>query len=188
MRIAVVGSGISGLVAAHLLNDNFDVTLFEAADRLGGHANTMPVPVDGHDVWVDTGFLVYNERNYPGLVGLFAELGVVTDESDMSFSVSDAASGLEWNGTNLDTLFAQRRRIVDPTFLRMLLDVARFNRRARTHVGRLAGFEDRKNQARAGDRVSGDRTQFVKAKFDPRVLCHRAPPGPLHPVLPTGRS
>jgi predicted NAD/FAD-binding protein len=118
-------------VTAHLLHDRHDVTLFEADTRVGGHAHTVPLQLDGRTVWVDTGFLVYNERNYPGFVRLLDRLGVVTQPSDMSFSVSDERTGLEWRGTNTSSVFAQRRRVADPRFLRMLGDVVRFNRAAR---------------------------------------------------------
>ena len=131
MRIAIVGTGVSGLVCAHLLSRRHDVTLFEADDRPGGHAHTVTVDLPDGRFDVDTGFLVYNERNYPGLVALFAELGVVTKPSDMSFGVCDEVSGLEWKGTSFDTVFAQRRNLARPAFLRMLADVVRFNRRAR---------------------------------------------------------
>jgi predicted NAD/FAD-binding protein len=131
MRIAIVGTGVSGLVCAHLLSRSHDVTLFEADDRPGGHAHTVTVDLsDGpHDV--DTGFLVYNDRNYPGLIKLFDDLGIATKPSDMSFGVSDEVSGLEWKGSSFDTVFAQRRNLVRPAFLRMLSDVIRFNRMAR---------------------------------------------------------
>jgi predicted NAD/FAD-binding protein len=128
MRIAVIGSGISGLVCAHLLAPRHEVTVFEAEHRPGGHAHTVEVCVDGRDLAVDTGFLVYNERTYPGLVRLFDRLGVATKSSDMSFSVSDQASGLEYRGSSAGSLFAQRKNLLHPAFLRMLVDVARFNR------------------------------------------------------------
>lgn len=131
MRVAVVGSGVSGLVVAHRLRAAHDVTLFEADDRLGGHANTVRISVDGAPLDVDTGFLVYNERNYPGFVALLDDLGVATKASDMSFSVHDERSGLQWRGTDLSSVLAQRRRALDPRFVRMLLDVVRFNRVAR---------------------------------------------------------
>jgi len=131
MRIAIVGTGVSGLVCAHLLSRAHDVTLFEADDRPGGHAHTVTVDLDDESHDVDTGFLVYNERNYPGLIKLFADLGVATKPSDMSFGVSDEVSGLEWKGSSFNTVFAQRRNLVRPAFLRMLSEVVRFNRMAR---------------------------------------------------------
>ena len=131
MRIAIVGTGISGLVCAHLLSRRHDVTVFEADGRPGGHAHTVRVDLPDETHEVDTGFIVYNERNYPGLIRLFDRLGVATKPSDMSFSVSDEVSGLEWRGTSLGALFAQRRNLVRPAFLRMLIDVVRFNRAAR---------------------------------------------------------
>jgi predicted NAD/FAD-binding protein len=130
MRIAIVGSGVAGLVCAHLLSRSHDVTVFEADDRPGGHAHTVTVDLDDGPHDVDTGFLVYNERNYPGLIALFTDLGVATKPSDMSFGVSDEVSGLEWKGSSFDTVFAQRRNLVRPAFLRMLSDIVRFNRLA----------------------------------------------------------
>ena len=108
MRIAIVGTGISGLVCAHRLARHHDLTIFEAADRLGGHTNTVRVDLDDETHFVDTGFIVHNDRNYPEFVALMDELGVATQPSDMSFSVSDPRTGLEYRGTNLNTLFAQR--------------------------------------------------------------------------------
>ena len=131
MRVAIVGTGVSGLVCAHLLSRSHDVTLFEADDRPGGHAHTVTVDMDDGPHDVDTGFLVYNKRNYPGLMKLFTELGVATKPSDMSFGVSDEVTGLEWKGSSFDSVFAQRRNLVRPAFLRMLSDVVRFNRMAR---------------------------------------------------------
>ena len=131
MRIAIVGTGVSGLVCAHVLSRRHDVTVFEADRRPGGHAHTVRIDLPDETHEVDTGFLVYNERNYPGLVRLFDTLGVATKPSDMSFSVSDDITGVEWRGTSLSTMFAQRRNAVRPAFLRMLTDVVRFNRAAR---------------------------------------------------------
>jgi predicted NAD/FAD-binding protein len=131
VRIAIIGSGIAGMTAAHLLHRDHDVHLFEADDRPGGHANTVHLHLDGREVAADTGFLVYNERTYPRFTRLLAQLGVVTQRSDMSFSLTDRVSGLEWRGTSLGTVFAQRRNAVRPRFLAMLADVARFNRLAR---------------------------------------------------------
>lgn len=133
-----MGSGVSGLVVAHRIQGEHDVTLLEAGDRLGGHANTVRITVDGSTLDVDTGFLVYNERNYPGFVALLDELGVATKPSDMSFSVHDERSGVQWRGTDLNTVLAQRRRAADPRFVRMLVDILRFNRVAR----RLASEPD----------------------------------------------
>ncbi len=134
-RIAVIGSGISGLSAAYHLRAQAEVTLFEAGAYFGGHTHTvditLPSPQGMVTHGVDTGFLVFNERTYPGLIGLFAELQVKTSASDMSFSVQTPnASGqraMEWSGSNLNTVFAQRSNLFNPTFLGMLRDVLRFN-------------------------------------------------------------
>jgi predicted NAD/FAD-binding protein len=130
MKIAIVGSGISGLAAARLLSRAHAVTVFEAASRLGGHANTVDVRLEGRTYPVDTGFLVYNRATYPGLVRLFEELGVPSAPSEMSFSVALQSPAIEWAGTSLDTVFAQRSNLLRPAFLRMLRDVLRFNREA----------------------------------------------------------
>lgn len=131
-RVAVVGSGISGLSAAWQLADAAQVTLFEADGYFGGHAHTVDVTLDGITHGVDTGFLVFNHATYPNLVRLFADLQVEIAASEMSFSVQvprdDGRSGLEWSGCNLDTVFAQRRNLVNPRFLGMLRDLVRFNR------------------------------------------------------------
>jgi len=134
-RIAIVGSGISGLSAAHHLLGAADITLFEAGDYFGGHTHTvdvtLPTPSGMQTHGVDTGFLVYNERTYPGLIALFEELQVATVKSDMSFSVQvpnkNGQGALEWNGANLNTVFAQRSNLFKPSFLNMLRDVIRFN-------------------------------------------------------------
>ncbi|MTI16290.1 FAD-dependent oxidoreductase [Rhodobacteraceae bacterium RKSG542] len=126
MRIAIIGSGISGLSAAWLLSREHDVHLFEKDDRLGGHANTQNVTVDGSNVSVDTGFIVYNNRTYPNLRALFDHLEVSTSASDMSFAVSTRNGLLEYSGTGLSGLFAQPKNVFSPTFWGMLNDVRRF--------------------------------------------------------------
>ena len=128
MRIAVIGSGISGLSAAWMLSKSHQVTLFEAQPRLGGHTNTVDVHVDGHQFPVDTGFLVFNERTYPNLIALFATLGVASTESQMTFSVQANDGAMEWCGTNLATVFAQKRNLLRPRFLHMLAQILRCNR------------------------------------------------------------
>ncbi|MDF3029516.1 MAG: NAD/FAD-binding protein [Moraxellaceae bacterium] len=130
MRIAVVGSGIAGLGAAWLLSPLHEVVLFEADDRAGGHANTVDITLDGITHPVDTGFLVHNDRTYPNLIRLFEHLGVTTPASEMSFAVSLPQDDLEWAGSSLGTLFAQRRNLWRPAFWRMLADILRFNRGA----------------------------------------------------------
>lgn len=135
MKLAIVGSGISGLAVAHTLKDQADITVFEAGDYFGGHTHTvditLPTPQGPVTHGVDTGFLVFNERTYPNLINLFAELKVETAASDMSFSVKvpGAYKGqtLEWSGTDLNSLFAQRGNLINPKFWRMLADVVRFN-------------------------------------------------------------
>ncbi|XUY28354.1 NAD(P)/FAD-dependent oxidoreductase [Agrobacterium sp. rho-8.1] len=130
-RIAVIGSGISGLSAAWMLDKSADVTLFEADSRLGGHANTVFADVPGSDpIAVDTGFIVYNERNYPNLVALFKHLGVETDASDMSFAASLRGGSLEYSGSGIDGLFGQRSNILRPRFWSMVRDVMRFYKKA----------------------------------------------------------
>lgn len=129
-RVAVIGAGIAGLASAWLLADKHDVTLFEAGSYAGGHTNTVDINVDGQHIAVDTGFLVFNERTYPNLIALFSELGVPSCGTDMSFSVSLEQGRDEWAGTSLDTVFAQRAKLLAPGFYVMLLDVLRFNRSA----------------------------------------------------------
>ena len=131
MRIAIIGSGISGLTCAHLLTDHHDVVVFEADRRAGGHANTVAVELDGRTHQVDTGFIVYNERNYPIFSTLLDELGVASRPTEMSFAVSDDEAAIEWRGSSPASIFAQPRNLVRPAFLAMLRDITRFNRAAR---------------------------------------------------------
>ncbi|MFD0666717.1 NAD(P)/FAD-dependent oxidoreductase [Ramlibacter sp. MAHUQ-53] len=137
MKVAIVGSGISGLAAAHRLRPHAHVTLFEAGDYFGGHTHTVDITLQNRHgapttFGVDTGFLVFNERTYPQLIALFAELGVATTPSDMSFSVQvpgvHGGQPLEWSGHSLATVFAQKRNLASPRFLGMLADLLRFNR------------------------------------------------------------
>jgi predicted NAD/FAD-binding protein len=131
LRVAVVGGGISGLSAAYLLSRRHRVELFERERRLGGHAHTHTVELQGREWDLDSGFLVYNHRTYPHFVRLLAELGVGGHPSDMSFSVDCRHCRLEYSTRGLNGLFTQRHRAVDPGYLRMLASIPRFNRRAR---------------------------------------------------------
>lgn len=141
MRIAVIGSGISGSACAWALSARHDVVLYEKNARAGGHTATVDVDYDGVPVAVDTGFIVYNELNYPNLVELFRHLEVETLASDMSFSVSIDGGRLEWAGTSLATVFAQKRNIANPRFLWMLREILRFNGCCAADLaqGRMAG-------------------------------------------------
>ncbi len=130
MKIAVIGSGIAGNVAARRLGAAHDVTVFEAASHVGGHTHTHTVEHEGRPVTVDTGFIVFNERNYPNFTALLRELGVASQASEMSFSVQCRGSGLEYGGTTLNSLFAQRSNALRPSFWRMIRDILRFNREA----------------------------------------------------------
>jgi predicted NAD/FAD-binding protein len=131
MKIAVVGTGIAGMVAAYLLHQEHEITVFEANDYIGGHTNTIDVEQDGMTYAVDTGFIVYNDWTYPNFIKLLAKLGVATQPSSMSFSVRDDRRGLEYNGTSLNALFAQRRNLFRPSFYRMIRDILRFNRESK---------------------------------------------------------
>lgn len=142
MRIAVIGSGISGNSAAWALNSSHDVVLYEKRMRPGGHSATADIDHDGARMSVDTGFIVYNDLNYPHFTALLDHLGVVSRESNMSFSVSAENGRLEWSGHSLNSVFAQRRNLVSPRFLRMLRDIFRFNKSAveDLRTGRLTGL------------------------------------------------
>lgn len=133
MRVAVVGTGIAGLTVAHELSGSHELTVFEAAARVGGHANTVDVTLGGRTFGVDTGFIVFNEPNYPGFTRLLTELDVATFPTRMSFSVSDGAD-LEYRASNPNSLFANRRNLLRPSYLRMLLEITRFNRELRELV------------------------------------------------------
>jgi len=138
MRVAVVGAGVSGLVAAHLLHPEHDVTVFEAGAYAGGHTNTVTVETDDARYEVDTGFIVFNDRNYPRFERLLGELGIGVQASDMSFGVTDATGDFEYASTSPSGLFAKRSHLASPSFYRMIADVPRFQRAARELLGSSA--------------------------------------------------
>ena len=130
MKIAIIGTGISGLTAAWQLHREHDLMVFEANDYIGGHTHTVDVEVGGRSHAVDTGFIVFNDWTYPNFIDLLEQLGVASQPTLMSFSVRCERTGLEYNGENLNTLFAQRRNLFRPSFHRMIRDILRFNREA----------------------------------------------------------
>jgi predicted NAD/FAD-binding protein len=131
MRVAIVGSGISGMVVASRLHREHDITLFESGAHVGGHTHTHDVEWAGRRYAIDTGFIVFNDWTYPRFIELLGELGVAYQDSNMSFSLRCERTGLEYNGTSLNSLFAQRRNFLRPSFLRMIADILRFNRECR---------------------------------------------------------
>ena len=128
MKIAVIGTGIAGNFAAWRLAPQHEITVFEAKNRIGGHTNTIEVDENGRRLAIDTGFIVYNDKTYPNFLAMLQELGVASQPSDMSFSVT--GNGIEYNGSSLNRLFAQRSNLLRPSFYRMLSDILRFNRHA----------------------------------------------------------
>jgi predicted NAD/FAD-binding protein len=134
MKIAIVGTGISGLVAAHKLAPEHEIVVYEAGERIGGHTHTVPVEAEDGTHWIDTGFIVFNDRNYPAFEALLAELGVASQASHMGFSVADGRGRFEYSGTPWG-LFARPAHLLSPTFLGMLRDWRRFNREARALIG-----------------------------------------------------
>ncbi|MFT3953863.1 MAG: FAD-dependent oxidoreductase [Piscinibacter sp.] len=169
-RVAIIGSGISGLAVAHGLKDRAHVTLFESGGHFGGHTHTVDVTLDGHTHGVDTGFLVLNERTYPRLLALFEQLGVAIAPSDMSFSVQVPDIGLEWSGSDLAGVFAQRRNLLRPGFWRMLNDILRFNRLTTAIASR---GEDAPMSEPIGDFLDRHRfsAQFRDWYFLPMIGC-----------------
>ncbi|WP_299470677.1 FAD-dependent oxidoreductase [uncultured Roseibium sp.] len=141
MRIAVIGSGISGNSVAWALNEHHDVVLYEKRARAGGHSATADIDYDGTQIAVDTGFIVYNELNYPNFTALLRHLNVATEASDMSFALSADNGSLEWSGDSINTVFAQRSNLLSPRFLFMLRDMFRFNKHAvlDLQAGKLTG-------------------------------------------------
>ena len=128
MKIAIIGAGISGLTAAYYLNPRHDIKVFEVEEKIGGHTATVDVEMNGREYAIDTGFIVFNDWTYPNFIELMNELGVASRPTEMSFSVRCDGSGTEYGGNNLNTLFAQRRNLLRPSFHQMLRDILRFNR------------------------------------------------------------
>ena len=141
MRIAIIGTGIAGNVAAYKLREQHDITVFEAGSYVGGHTNTVDVFEDGQRHAVDTGFIVFNDRTYPNFIRLLDDIGQESQASEMSFSVQVDEGGIEYCGSSLNGLFAQRRNIVRPGFYRMIRDILRFNDLARSGIDRLDATE-----------------------------------------------
>jgi predicted NAD/FAD-binding protein len=139
VKIGIIGSGVSGLTAAHLLHREHEIVVFEADTRIGGHVHTVDVETSRGHVGIDTGFIVFNDRTYPNFVRLLSMLGVDWQTSSMGFSVRCERSGLEYGGDSLAALFAQRRNLVRPSFHRMLRDVLRFHREARAFLAKSEG-------------------------------------------------
>ncbi|MDI3399453.1 FAD-dependent oxidoreductase [Pseudomonas sp. V88_4] len=169
MKIAIVGSGIAGLTCAYLLARRHDITVFEADARIGGHTHTVPVTVDGREYAVDTGFIVFNDWTYPNFIRLLGQLGVTFKPTEMSFSVNDPDTGLEYNGNNLNSLFAQRSNLLSPGFWGMLRDILRFNKEARRDL--------------AEQRITADTTldDYLKAgAYGERFI--------LHYIVPMGAA
>lgn len=161
MNIAIIGSGIAGLTCAHLLHRQHDITVFEASASIGGHTHTVDVEVDGSTYAIDTGFIVFNDWTYPHFIDLMNELGVASQPTEMSFSVHDPRSATEYNGNNLNSLFAQRRNLLSPAFWGMLRDILRFNREA------LADLE--------GERIAADTTlgdYLTAGRYGTRFIEH----------------
>jgi predicted NAD/FAD-binding protein len=128
MRIAVIGTGIAGMVAAYLLSDEHELVVYEAGDYVGGHTNTIDVSLNGTSYAVDTGFIVFNEKTYPNFVKLMKGLGVAWQPSNMSFSLQCKKSGIEFSPSSLNSLFIQRRNLLRPSFYRMIFDIFKFRR------------------------------------------------------------
>ena len=165
MRVAIVGAGVAGLTSAYLLHTEHEVTVFEADDRLGGHAHTVRVETADETHDLDTGFIVFNDRNYPSFERLMARLGVEHQDSDMSFSVSDGRGDFEYSSASLNGLLAKRSHIVSPAFARMVAEVPRFQRAARE----LIRSGDEHVSLRAWLRAQGFSSQFADRLLIPQA-------------------
>ena len=137
MRIAIIGSGISGLTAAYLLNHDHEITLYEANDHIGGHTHTHDIEIEGKIWAVDSGFIVYNERTYPNFIRILDELGVERKPTRMGFSVKSVSNNLEYAGHSLDGLFSQRRNLIRPSFWRMIKSILRFKKESEEQLNEL---------------------------------------------------
>ena len=137
MRIAIIGSGISGLTAAYLLNHDHEITLYEANDHIGGHTHTHDIEIEGKIWAVDSGFIVYNERTYPNFIRILDELGVERKPTRMGFSVKSVSNDLEYAGHSLDGLFSQRRNLIRPSFWRMIKSILRFKKESEEQLNEL---------------------------------------------------
>jgi predicted NAD/FAD-binding protein len=177
MRIAIAGAGVSGLVAAHLLHPEHEVTVFEAGARVGGHTNTVTVETETGTHHVDTGFIVFNDRNYPRFERLLERLHVASQPSRMTFSVSDEAGDFEYNGSSPNGLFAKRAHLVTPWFHRMVADLVRFNHEARA----LITSRQDSPSLRAWLEQHGYSTAFVERLIVPQAAAvWSADPDQLH--------
>jgi len=159
MRIAIIGTGIAGNVAAYQLRDKYDITVYEAAHYVGGHTNTVDVQEGGRSLAIDTGFIVFNDRTYPNFIRILEEIDQPSQPSEMSFSVHAAAGRLEYNGSSINGLFAQRRNLLRPSFHSMVRDVLRFNRTALTEISRSVSpisLGDFLRSGKYGDRFRDD--------------------------------
>ena len=134
MKIAIIGSGISGLTSAYLLSKEYTVHVYEAQDYIGGHVHTLPVFLNGINYEIDTGFIVFNNKIYPNFNKLLNQINVLSQPTTMSFSVKYESTGLEYNGTSINGLFAQRLNLLRPSFLLMVKDILRFNRDAKVFL------------------------------------------------------
>ena len=140
-RVAIVGTGISGLTTAYLLNKDHNITVYEANDYKGGHTATKKVEVGGKEYAIDTGFIVYNDWTYPNFIKLLSTLGVPTQATEMSFSVKNLKTKMEYNGNTINSLFAQRRNIFRPAFWRLVLDIVKFNKLCKAHIEKQKSTE-----------------------------------------------